>query len=174
MFFVIRSSIEDFSLRSSQGFTLIEMLISMTILAIFGSAAALHFRATDASFHRMNARSFVIQDLKRAQAEAITWGCRGVLSVSNDGKSYSYGCDFLEYDTNDPPAADRVFFSRKMPLGITVSTSSPLIFNSRGQSVDLDSIMANNSVLLRETIEGSTITFATGTLLGTGVFSFVD
>ncbi|HQH25915.1 MAG TPA: type II secretion system protein [Oligoflexia bacterium] len=134
---------------SERGFTLIEMLLLFVVLAIMGMLAVLEFRPAEASFQRMNARSFLIQDLKRAQAEAITWGCRGIFMIAADSNGYSFGCDFLAYDESETPAADRVFFSREMPMGIIISASQPVIFNSRGQAVDLSGVMTNTILLCK-------------------------
>jgi prepilin-type N-terminal cleavage/methylation domain-containing protein len=159
---------------AQEGFTLIELVVVLTVLTVISSIAVSKFRPIESSFQRMNARSLLIQDLKRAQAEAITWGCRGIFAIADDSSGYSFGCDFLEYDTSTAPAADRVFFTRKMPTGISITASQPVIFNSRGQSVDLDGVMVNVDVDLQDYENDASTIFASGTLLGTGVFSYAD
>jgi prepilin-type N-terminal cleavage/methylation domain-containing protein len=157
---------------SERGFTLLEVMVVTAISVIVGSIAMLKLPSMNAVFDRMRARTLVLQDMKRAQAEAITWGCRGVVSIPVGGTSYSYGCDFLAYDTNNPPAADKVFFVRKMPSGLTISTSSNIIFSSRGQAVDIENDVNNVTVTLTDDSSGYDTTYMQGTLLGTGAFSW--
>lgn len=154
------------------GFSVIDLVVAFAILTILGYFAVLEFRTTELSFERMNARSFVVQDLKRAQAETITQGCRGIMTVATDGRSYNFGCDYLSYDTNVPPQADALSFTRDLPDTITLSTSGQIIFNSRGQTVDAYDAMTTISLTLADKSGGGSTTFASGTLLGTGVFSF--
>ncbi len=157
--------------RASQaGFTLMELIVTLSIAAIFGRVAAFEFPALVQSFNRMDARSLVVQDIKRAQAEAITWGCRGVVTVIEGGREYTFGCDFLDYDTNIPPAADRIFLHRELPDRIILSVSGPIIFNSRGHAVDPYGDMNNVQVSILES--GRAAPVAQGTLLGTGVFGY--
>ncbi|MCB0338138.1 MAG: hypothetical protein KDD53_00975 [Bdellovibrionales bacterium] len=125
-----------------------------------------------ASYNQLNAKSFLVQDLKRAQAETITQGCRGIFKIANDGESYSFGCDYLSYDVTDPPSADVVSFVRNLPEDITVESDIPIIFNSQGRAVDIDGILTNVSVTFEESSSGSPESFASGVLLGTGVFSY--
>lgn len=157
-----------------QGFSLIEMMVALAIAGLLSVTGVLGFRSTQESFDRMNARSFLLQDLKRAQAEAITWGCRGVFAISSDKTNYSYGCDFLPYDTSSTPTADRVFFARHLPYGITFQALSLIIFNSRGQAIDLNNQMNSVSLQLNQSDSGKTSIFAQGTLLGSGSFVYAD
>jgi len=61
---------------------------------------------------------------------------------------------------------------RNLPANMTITSSDPIIFNSRGQAVDVDDIMSNLTISLIESGDGGPETFASGTLLGTGVFSY--
>jgi prepilin-type N-terminal cleavage/methylation domain-containing protein len=155
------------------GFTLFELIVTLAFVAILGSFASPHFSTLHVTFDRMNAQSFLIQDLKRAQAEAITLGCRGILSINNYNTGYSFGCDFLPYDDASPPKSDVVSFARNLPVGLKIYSDAPIIFNSRGQAVDVEGNMSNISIQLTDLKAdlGSSV-FAAGTLLGTGVFSY--
>lgn len=155
-----------------KGFTLIDVLISIAVLAILGTLALPQYINFSSSFDGFNARSYLIQDLKQAQAEAITRGCREIFSIAEDAKSYSFGCDYLAYDTNVPPQADSISFVRNLPGDVTISASSLIIFNSRGQSVDTDDVISTVSITLWDQRGESPSVITTGTLLGTGVFSY--
>jgi type IV fimbrial biogenesis protein FimT len=153
------------------GYTLVEFLVSIAILAIVSAIAAPSFSDLSASFDRMNARSNLLQDLKRAQAESLTKGCRGILVIADDGKSYSFGCDFLDYDTSSPPSHDIVSFSRALPRNLSISTSSQIIFNSRGQSVDETDVVSTVTITMMKETQNTPSVFLNGTLTGTGLFS---
>lgn len=153
-------------------FTVMELMVAVAISAIVSVIVTPEFSKMVASFDRFNVRTDLIQDLKRAQAEALTQGCRGIFRIAANGKSYSFGCDYLEYDATNPPSADSVSFMRTLPNKITISTTSPLIFNSRGESVDVGNIISNNSISIYTSEPGTPTAFASGTILGTGVFSF--
>lgn len=155
--------------KRQSGVSLVELLLAIVIFALIGLIGLPNYALLQESFDRMNARAYLIQDLKRAQAEALTLGCRGVFTLSSDGRNYSFGCDFLEYST--PPTADSESFSRLLPGDIRVasSISDPIIFNSRGYSVTIGDIMQNVDLTLKR---ADNTVYASGTLLGTGLFTF--
>lgn len=157
---------------SSHGYTMMELLVTLSIVAILGLAALPAFTPLSDSFNRLTARSVILQDIKRAQAQALTEGCRGIMTIDGNGESYSYGCDYLPYDVSDPPAPDLVTFVRNLPARTEISSSSDLIFNSRGLAVDQDDVISNTTITLYDTSSGSPVQFSQGTLLGTGLFAF--
>lgn len=154
------------------GFTAIEIMVVLGLTAILAVIGISQLPSLSQPFDRMMARSHFIQDIKRAQAEAIKWGCRGVFSIADGGGNYQFGCDFLPTDGSNPPAPDQVFFARNLPAAISISVSSPLIFSSRGQAVDIFGDINNVTISLIESSDGSPQEYARGTLMGTGAFSF--
>lgn len=156
------------------GFTLVELLATISVAAVCGYTSIMYYPDLLQSYRRLDARTLLVHDIRRAQAEAITAGCRGILNIASDSNSYSYGCDYLAYDTATPPVPDSTLFVRNLPKNITISGFSTLIFDSRGRSVDPSGIMTSVAVHLMDTSNNSTNLFATGTLLGTGAFSFGD
>jgi prepilin-type N-terminal cleavage/methylation domain-containing protein len=154
------------------GFTIFELVITLSISSILALTAIPKFEEIQASYHRFNSRSFLIQDLRRAQAFTLSEGCRGILTVASDKKRYSFGCDYLTYDTSNPPSPDSVSFEREMPVGITIELSQTIIFNSRGESVDADGIVSSVPISLVDSRAVDSSSFADGTLLGTGLFNF--
>jgi prepilin-type N-terminal cleavage/methylation domain-containing protein len=156
--------------KREAAFTLLELIVTLTLAAILGRVAAFEFPALMQSYNRMDARAQLVQDIKRAQAESITWGCRGIFKVDSDRRGYTFGCDFLDYDTNIPPTADKIFLERDLPDRIYLSVSGPVIFNSRGQAVDPYGDINNVELTLYES--GRELPVAQGVLLGTGVFGY--
>ncbi len=155
----------------SQGFTMLELLVVVFILAILANTAISATIATLKSIDKNTARVQIVQDIRRAQATAVTEGCRGIFAITIGGSSYTYGCDYLPYDTNPIPAADTVIFTSDLPGNITVAASGLIIFNSRGQVVDADYSLVTRTVTLTSHA-GGTNDFATGTLRATGFFSY--
>jgi len=160
-------------IKLQNGFSLIEMLVVMSIAGILLAVAVPQLYNMKASYNRLNARSYFMQDVKRAQAESITQGCRGIMVIASDAESYSFGCDYLSYDTTTDPTYDKLSFKRNLPSNIKIASTGPIIFNSRGQAIDIDYIISNLTISFTEyTSGGGYSQFSTGTLLGTGVFNF--
>jgi len=153
---------------SEGGFSLANLLTTLALIAIIGALGLPQLAQLTKTFDRFNARQHLLEDLKRAQAETITEGCRGIVKIAADATSYTYGCDYLSYDATADPIGDIVTFQRMLPEGIEVSGSSPIIFDSRGQSVDTDGIVNNVTLVL----DYRGAAFASGALLGTGVFKY--
>lgn len=154
------------------GFTVFELMVAIVITALVAYAAIPRFDELNASMERMNVRKNVLLDLRRAQAETVTHGCRGIFKIAANLRSYSYGCDYLAYDTANPPSADGIIFSRTLPTNFYISSDQIIIFNSKGQIVDEAAFIDSRTVTLSENTSGPTVVFATGTLLGTGLFEY--
>jgi len=159
-------------MKGEVGVSLLEMLIVVAVLGILGSVALPRFSLLNDSFHRFNARAILVQDLKRAQAQALTEGCRGIFVMHSNNRGYRYGCDYLPYSPGATPEPDLVSFQRNLPPRVSMTVSDPMIFNSRGTSVDINDIMQNVTIILFDNSSGTPVEFARGTLLGTGLFSF--
>lgn len=149
-----------------------ELLVGISLTAMIMGVALPQMANLKASYDKLNARSNFIKDLKRAQAESITQGCRGIVKIDVDAAGYSFGCDYLPYDEDADPDHDTQSFARSLPGHMHIASAAPIIFNSRGQAVDTSYIITNVTVTFDEWREGSYQEFASGTLLGTGVFSF--
>lgn len=170
--FVIENSKLTKRLTNQHGLTVLNLLVSMAIIAVVGAMGIMQFNQLDSSFNRLNAQSVFIQDLKQAQAEAITEGCRGILELDSSGESYTFGCDYLAYDTSSPPSADVQSFERILPDNISMGISEQIIFNSRGHAVDKDDILTNVNITFTDSSLGNSVQFATGTLVATGLFTY--
>ncbi|MDC0357210.1 type II secretion system GspH family protein [Oligoflexia bacterium] len=156
------------SISTESGFTLLEMIVAITIFLFFISMAVPRLATLNSTFNRVNARAWLLQDLKRAQANTVTEGCRGIFTIEPGAKSYWYGCDYLAYDVTANPEGDAMSFRRVLPDKITVTASDVVVFNSRGQTVDIFGIVSSVTFSLSESSEA----FAVGSLNGTGVFAY--
>lgn len=154
------------------GFTLFELLIAISILAITAAIALPNYTELNASIERMNVRQLLLQDLRRAQAESVTHGCRGIFKIAANNRSYNFGCDYLNYDTSSPPSADSTIFARNLPIYFYAASDMTVIFNSKGQIVDEFGFLDSRQITLSENSSGSLVDFATGNILGTGVFEY--
>lgn len=158
--------------RDQAGVTLMELMVVVGLTSVLGFVALPNFSRFSGAFNRMNTRNYLLIDLKRAQSESITQGCRGIVKINSDLKGYTFGCDYLSYDASENPSPDKISFRRNLPSQITLNSNAPVIFNSRGETVDIDGIMSNSTITLTERVVGENIDFAVGTLLGTGVFTY--
>ncbi len=158
---------------SETGASLLELLVGIIVLAIVSVLAIPQMGVMQNSFNRFNARAQLLEDIKFAQAYSITEGCRGVLSINASGKDYTFGCDYLDYDIVGDPEPDSVILSREVPGDVQISASSIAIFNSRGQSINQSGVVTNVTFTLNSKIKDVREDFASGLLLGTGVFKYV-
>lgn len=158
--------------RSERGFSVIELVVTMTIASILASTAIGQFTEINSVFDRWNARTLLLQDIRYGQAKSVTQGCRGVFTISGGGNTYSFGCDYLNYDTADPIAADTVFINRTFPTSINLSVDDTIIFNPKGQIINSSGALETRTLALTDTGGGETVEFATASIYATGVFVF--
>lgn len=159
---------------SSSGFTLFEVLVALSLLAVVLAAAQPSLTELKASYDRSNAsRSFEF-DLRRARSEALSKGVRIIITLASNGRSYTVGQDMLAYDTTDGNY-DTLLFTRELPQNITLSFSgsgpnaTKLIFSSRGF---LSDIAGNRTTAQRiATLSYQGGSFATATIYPVGVAS---
>ena len=159
-------------LESEQGVTIFDMLATISLILILSGTALLQISDIHGSFDRAEARSRLVQDLRRIQAESIKQGVRGIMTVAADGKSYSFGYDYLDYDIVYPPAADTTSFVRNLPKNVTLAVDSAVIFDSRGRIIDIDGILDTRTITMTQTTGEGTEVIASGTISATGVLSY--
>ena len=107
---------------SSSGFSLMELLVTLLILAIIGIQAQPSLAALKASFDRNNAKNSFEYDLRRARSEALSKGVLIIITVSSDKKSYTVGSDALSYDTTNGNH-DALLYTSELPPNITLDFS---------------------------------------------------
>lgn len=156
----------------SRGVTLLELVAGLFCITLFAGMAFPHFDHFRNSFNRMNVRQTVLQDLRRAQSESMSKGCRGIFSISSDQHSYSFGCDYLDFNPSAHPVADDMIFQRLLPDHIYISSDALIIFNSQGQIVDKESSAASRIVTLADDMDSKLHAFSSGVLSQNGAFEF--
>ena len=154
-----------------QGFSLMELLVSIALVTIIGAAAVIGISDLRGSYDRLSAMAEFEEHLRLAQLKSVSEGGRGILVVATGGASYSFGYDYLPYDTTSPFTPDTTEFSKNMPNLITISVSGTIIFNSSGRVIDENGIFTSHTITLYDSRTGSPVQFATGTLTSTGVLS---
>jgi type II secretory pathway pseudopilin PulG len=159
---------------NESGFSILEVLTTLVVSSVVGYSAIVSLPELLFSYERYQARVTFAQDIRETQARAITQGCRGLLTISSDLHTYQSGCDYLEYDTNNPPSSDTVFFTKTFPDKIFISADAPIIFNSKGQAIDANGDLNTVTVELSHSADTGHTAFSTGTLLGTGMFAYGD
>ena len=154
------------SSRLEQGFSMIEMVVVLAILAIVASSALPGYGQMFASFNRQNAVNQIEFDIRRARSEALADGTRGVIAFAGGGSEYSFGIDQLPY--SNPAVANTQEFRRVLPKNVTASSSVPLVFDSRGYLINASS-GAITSATLSINYEGTQ--FCSGSVFSTGTIS---
>ena len=154
--------------EDSRGFTLIELLISMVLVSILAGIAIPNMYKLSDAINKRNAELQVLHDLRYAQATTVEQGCKGIFTVSSNGKSYTLGCDYVPYSSLSSPVADRTLKVQSLPAGISLSVTAPIYFNSRGQVTDSYGVLITNTIVLK----ADGVAFSTGTLRPTGFFEF--
>lgn len=154
------------SFRVAGGFTILEMMVSIAILAIMSAIAVVSHQGMDRSFQRSNARQEFEFALRRAQVEATGEGTRVVFNAPAGGTFYRFGFDYLPY--NSPPAMDGTVATINLPDTITIVFDAPLILDSRGYLIDADGLLVERTVrLLQDGVQ-----FAQATVFPTGVVNY--
>ncbi|NMC64512.1 MAG: hypothetical protein GYA55_15205 [SAR324 cluster bacterium] len=157
-----------FSNRKESAFTLIEMLVTVLLLFVLAYTASSNVPELIQSFGRKNAKQEIDSDLRRARSEATKEGTRVVFEFINGGASYRVGFDYLPY--SNPAVADKYIFQQNLSNDVTVSTSAPVIFDSRGYLIDASGDPTTVDIELRQ--DGAV--FKTGTIFATGLLHYAS
>ena len=153
-------------MMNEKGFTISELLVGMVIVSIIAASSIAFFSDLGPSFDRWNSNIHTLQDLRFAQTLAITEGCRVIVDIADDGKSYAIGCDYLDYDYVAPHDTDKVFLNRTLPDSITLTADTTIIFNPRGQCIEANGNLDSRSITLTSSDSDS---FLNASILPTGV-----
>lgn len=120
--------------NSAAGFTSIELLVAMVILAILSYSGVNQYMQTLGAFKRMSALNQFESDMRRARIESITQGGRGLVLESGDGHGYRIGIDYFPFAST--PIIETQLFASDFGDEIGFDASDEIIFNSRGFLVD--------------------------------------
>lgn len=153
-------------ISNERGSSLLEILAAIAVIGIISANSGLSFKDIHPSFKKWDARSQIVHDLRLAQATALTEGCRVIFEINVNADGYSIGCDYVPY--SDPVVSDVVFETKLLPRDITMSANTGIIFNSRGQIIDVDGSL--DSVFIRADfgVGGIQSEFMSAEILATG------
>lgn len=135
------------SRRFERAFTLLEMMVAVSILMVIGLTTAFVTPDLLDSFNRKNAKQIFDSDMRHARSEATREGCRVVVTFLNGGNRYQLGRDHLPYNT--PPAADDVFLTRTLPKNVTVTAAQTIAFDSRGYLINSTGDPVSTAITLK-------------------------
>ena len=144
-------------LKHERGFTLLEALVTLSIVSILASIGILNSKELTDSLHKGDARQQLEFDLRRARNDTMNEGCRGIMTVASDSKSYTFGFDYPPYSS--PAVIEKIIFIRKLPRDVTITTSATAIIDARGQSIDVNGNLTSVTVTI--TPRGKTGTVGT-------------
>lgn len=149
-----------------RGFTLPELVVVVGVIGIVVGAFVLSFIGFKDSFNRTQAKYQFESDIRRARNEAVSAGGRAIVRIASPYRSYSIGIDYYPFSGTN--TADKTLFSRTLPDGMTVTSSQPLIFDSRGYLVDSSGSPASSTVRMSSKTEAN---FFQATVYSTGGIS---
>jgi hypothetical protein len=153
-------------MKSKQrGSSVFELLITLAITTIILATGMLGLSATRGSFEKNEARYQLEADLKVIRNSAIESGARAFVTIAVGGRSYSAALDYFPYAAT--PSAERVLFSRSLPPGITISSGSTVIINSKGFTIDSTGQISSTSISLFS----RAVPFLSATIYPTGVLA---
>ena len=156
---------------SGLGFTVIELLVGISLFSILSLIGILNYSKISFSYKKFDALSQVTEDLRIAQQQTVSEGGRGIFVIAADGKSYSFGYDYLPYNLTEPIVPDSILWSNNLPKLITVESTDLIIFNSQGRVVDKDGVIISPTLTFKDTYDSAENIFRTGELSSNGIFS---
>lgn len=133
---------------AASGFTMLEMVTTLFLLAIVTAVGILNFQPFRDSFRRHTTRQNLDFDIHRAREEAVKAGARGILTVNSGGTSYTVGLDV--YPFNSTGTIETTLFTRNLPHNFTLSASQSIIFDSRGFLIDASGAVTNTTLTLSD------------------------
>ena len=152
--------------KSTQGFSAIEIIVTLTLVSILTALAVPRFSEMNRSLGRSDARNQIDFDLSRARSEALANGGRTYFILSSHGTHYSISVDYLPY--NSLMNGDFTIVNEHLPDRIAVSTSRQIVFDSRGFVIDEQ----GNPSSVTITFKSDGTKYGSATLSPTGYYQF--
>lgn len=150
-------------MRRQAGFTLLELLVAVSVFSILIAIALPVNRELTESNRRNQAVRDMRADIARAQVRSLETGSRGIFTITNSGQSYTFGLDVYPY--NNYFVAETTEFVRDFPTGITVAVDAGIIFDSRGYVINQSNLLVTRSIIL----SNNGLPYTTLSLFPTGV-----
>jgi len=132
--------------RGTAGFTLIEYMVVLSLSLLLVVIAVPNFAALDASFRRMQGRSQLEGDIIYVRSLALREGGRVAIVPSEDGSAYTINAGHAPY--LEFPGTDTRLEVRSFPAGVTLVSHEPIVFDSKGHSIDENGSMISVSLVL--------------------------
>lgn len=152
--------------RRERAFTLLEVIVTLAIMALLSLATVLEVPALLDAFNERNARELFDQDLRRARAEATREGCRVLFQFESGGNIYKVGRDRPPYSS--PAAVEEQIMVRNLPKNITVTAGQTVMFDARGYLIDAAGNPSQTSV----TFQVNKKNFLTGAIYASGLLHY--
>lgn len=146
--------------KTSGGFTLVEMLVVVSITGIISGVVAYYYGDFSNSFASNQARQTFEGDILRSRNEAVSTGARAIFTLDSTG--YTVGIDYIPFSAG--LTADKTIMRRTLPKGIALTLSQPIIFDSRGYLIS--SAGSYTSTVCSMTVSGKP--FYSKTIYSTG------
>jgi Tfp pilus assembly protein FimT len=153
---------------NSSGFSIFELLVVLSFTAIMVAAAVPKMSEFRQVMHKNSAEFQVVQHFRWLQAKAVEQGCRGILIVSQNKRSYTMGCDYIPFDDSADPQFDTLLDTHHLPGEVRMDIDDIVVFNTRGQVINSQGNLQTRTVTLFYYSEP----FKTGNLRATGFFDY--
>ena len=154
--------------KKSKAFSLIELLVIISITSILTSVAILNFSKLIFSIKKSQTKNQLIADFGMARRKSQKSGYRTIIQTSADGKNYTLGIDRLPFSTTSPAVADEIYLNRELANNITITSSQSFIFNPQGMLIASDGILTTGTISLQQTVENTTSSYTSLTISSAG------
>lgn len=152
---------------NEHGFTVLELLVAVGLLSIVTGLGVANLSTLQDSVSRSNFINQLEGDLRYIRSKAVAEGVRGVLSLANDGSSYSVGIDELPFNYGSGEA-DTTIFTRTISSRDAFVVSSNIIFDNRG----FLTTSAGDLTTLAVQVNRDDTTFCSGSIYPVGFFIY--
>ncbi|RMD86020.1 MAG: hypothetical protein D6808_04165 [Candidatus Dadabacteria bacterium] len=147
--------------------TLIEFVVSFSIMSIIAYIAVGGFSEIRESVRKKGGLTSFISYFNAARSQAVAGGNRVIIGTTVDGTIISVGADYIPF--SDDYTEDKILFFRELPLGVSLTLSSPLAINPFGFAIDNKGAPANVSFSLSYLGE----IYCKGEILSSGQMDYV-
>lgn len=116
--------------KNSRGFTLLEMMVSLSILMIVSAMCGVSFSRLLVEGNLSTTLELFRFDVRRARSEAASLGGRVIIALNGTSTGYTVGVDYSPYSSTF--VADSILYTRNFPSKVIAAFSGTLLFDTRG------------------------------------------